>query len=183
MSDIAAGNWKCKVIDGFFGDVEQRIGVWLPTVRINIEITNDGPHKGQRYSYEEAVDNKQAPYIARTLKAVGWKCRKMTDVAADIAEWVSRTGGESTVEIKHIEIKRGKKFDTWVADGAKGSPPVWVKVGAIGRGPKPLRESTQENLRDADDAMRAALAEDAGRGGGSGYDDAPPPSDEDSIPF
>lgn len=170
MSEIAAGFWPCKVIDGYYGDNDKNI----PVVRINVELI-DGPFKGMRQTYEEAVNNKQAPYIARTCKAVGWKCQSLSTLKADIAEWVKATGGESTLEIKHVEVKTGKRAGT-----------VWAKPNSIGRGPKPLKESSQENLTDADAMMRTALAEDAGGSGSSNgappADDIPPPADDD-IPF
>jgi len=184
MSDIAAGFWPCKVLDGFYGDDSRNI----PVVRINVEITK-GEHKGKMYTYEEAVNNKQAPYIARTCKAVGWKCQTLATIESDVAEWVKATGGESTIEIKHIEMRRGKRFDEWDRGGRVGPAPIWVKPNSIGRGPAPLKASSQENLTDSDAALRAALAEDAGGQSGQMYsgappsDDIPPPGDEDAIPF
>lgn len=168
MSDIAAGFWPCKVLDGFFGDNDKN----LPIVRINVELI-DGPHKGMRQTYEELVNNKQGPYIARTCQAVGWRGVSMRTLKTDVADWIKSTGGISTVEIKHIEIKNGKKAGS-----------VWAKPNSIGRGPKPLKEASQENLSDVDAIMRAALANDGGSqsGGAGGYDDAPPQQDDD-IPF
>lgn len=168
-TEIAAGFWPCKVLDGFYGDNDKNI----PVVRINVELI-DGPFKGMRQTYEEAVNNKQAPYIARTCKAVGWKCQSLSTLKADVTEWVKTTGGESTLEIRHVEVKTGKRAGS-----------IWAKANSIGRGPKPLKESSQENLHDADETMRAALADDAAGHGGNGApppDDAPPPSDDD-IPF
>jgi hypothetical protein len=168
MSEIAAGYWPCKVLDGFYGDNDKNISV----VRINVELT-EGPGKGMRQTYEEAVNNKQAPYIARTCKAVGWKCQSLSTLKADVAAWIAETGGASTLEIRHVEIRNGKRAGS-----------VWAKPNSIGRGPKPLKEATQENLYDADAMMRAALADsdDSGQGGGAPPDDVPPPSDDD-LPF
>lgn len=174
MSNIAAGFWPCKVLDG--AHLEDK---GIAVVRINVEIA-DGPHKGQRFSYEEQIDNKQAPYIARTCKAVGWRCGTLATIGKDVADWVAETGGMSTVEIKHIEVKKGKGFEKWVAAGRQGPAPVWVKAGSIGRGPKPLKQTGNEALSDADEALRRALAEDGS--GGGGHDDVPPPDDQD-IPF
>ncbi len=173
MSDIAtiaAGFWPCKVLDGFYGDNDKN----LPVVRINVELIG-GPHTGMRQTYEEVVNNKQAPYIARTCKAVGWKCKSLSTLKADVSEWVKTTGGESTLEIRHVEVKTGKRAGS-----------VWAKPNSIGRGPKPLKESTQENLYDADAAMQAALADDAA--GNQNSNGAPPPDDipphgDDDIPF
>ncbi len=89
MADIQAGYWPCKVIDGFYGDNDKG----LPVVRINVEIT-EGEFKGTRHTYEEVVDNKQAPYIARTCKASGWRCQSLSELRADVAAWVKETGGE-----------------------------------------------------------------------------------------
>lgn len=184
MTDIAAGFWPCKVIDGFFGDVEVKPGRFLPFVRITVEVT-EGSHKGGRFTYEEEVNNKQAPYIARTAKAVGWKCRTLETLAGDIASWVNETGGESTLEIKHIEFE----------DRKTGKPRVWVKPNSIGRGPKPVRQASRENLDDANNALLSALAgelpEDSRDGdqpmtarydSGGAPDDIPPAGDDD-IPF
>jgi hypothetical protein len=169
MSEIAEGFWPCKVIDGFYGDNDKNI----PIVRINVELT-EGEHKGQRFSYEEPVNNKQAPYIARTCKAVGWQCRDLETLKADVAEWIKKTGGESTLEIKHFVRKTGTKIGT-----------TWAKPNSIGRGPKPLKASSAENRADANAALLAALAEQEQyeAGGGPPRDDIPPPGDDDSIPF
>lgn len=181
MTDIAAGFWPCKVLDGRYGANDKN----APVVRINVEIS-EGPGKGQRHTYEEVVDNKQAPYIARTCKAVGWRGGTLATIERDVADWISKTGGESTVEIKHIEVKRGKKFEKWLEGGQVGPAPVWVKAGSIGRGRAPLKEAKKEDLQDADEMMRRAMADDGASeptgGGGGGYDDAPPPGDED-LPF
>lgn len=175
MTDIAAGFWPCKVIDGFFGEVEVKPGRFLPLVRINVEVT-EGSHKGGRFTYEEEVNNKQAPYIARTAKAVGWRCRTLETLASDVASWVNETGGWSTLEIKHILFE----------DKKTGRPRVWVKPNSIGRGPKPVRQASRENLDDANDALRRALADNGelpDENGSVPYDDAPPAGDDDNIPF
>ncbi len=185
MTDIAEGFWPCKVINGSYGDVERKPGVWINTVRVNVEVT-EGSHAGQRFTYEEEVNNKQIPYIVRTIKAVGWKCHDMTTLADDIDAWVKATGGISTLEIKHWERKRGPHAGT-----------TWAKPNSIGRGPKPIKAASKDNLLDANAMARMALAEDAARGygdanleppsGGNGYsdpptDDIPPPSDGDEPP-
>jgi hypothetical protein len=166
MADIAEGFWPCKVIDGTYGDNDKGI----PVVRINAEVT-DGTHKGRRFTYDEIVNNKQAPYIAKTCKAVGWACRDLATLESDIAAWVAKTGGASTLEIKHWERKTGPKAGT-----------TWVKVNSIGRGPRPLKASSAENRADANAALLAALADDQSGGGGPPPDDIPPAGDED-IPF
>lgn len=168
MSEIAAGFWPCKVLSAFYGDNDKNI----PVVRINAEIT-DGPAKGSRHTYEEQVNNKQAPYIARTCKAVGWKCQSLSTLKSDVESWVKATGGESTLEIRHVEVKSGKRAGS-----------IWAKVNSIGRGPKPLKESSRENLDDADAMMRAALADDnSGQTPPPPADDVPPPTDDDQPPF
>lgn len=172
MTEIAAGFHPCKVLDGFYGDDDKNI----PVVRINVELT-DGPNVGTRQTYEESVNNKQAPYIARTCKAVGWKCQSLSTLKADVAAWIAETGGASTLEIRHVEIKKGKRAGS-----------IWAKPNSIGRGPKPLKESSRENLYDVDAMMRAALAEDAGRSrsgsaGGAPPDDEIPPPDDGDLPY
>ena len=179
MSEVAAGFWPCKVIDAVYGANDKN----SPVVRINVEIS-EGPGKGQRHTYEEVVDNKQAPYIARTCQAVGWRGVTLATIKDDVAAWVAATGGISTVEIKHIEVKKGRKFEKWISGGQQGPAPVWVKAGSIGRGQRPLKQARHEDLADADDMLRRAMAEDGGNNsGGGGYDDVPPPTDEDNIPF
>lgn len=173
MSEPTEGIWKCKVIDGEAAADDRDV----MTVRINVEIA-DGPDKGRRVTYEDRVNNKSAPYIAKSCKAVGWQGRRLeSTLANDIEAWIKATGGMSTVEIKHIEIKNGKRAGS-----------IWGKANSIGRGPKPLRAPSREAADEADAAMQQALAEDAeqqaggGGGGDSYYDDVPPPGD-DNIPF
>jgi hypothetical protein len=166
MTDIVAGFWPCKVLNAFYGDDDRNI----PVVRINVEIT-EGAAAGSRHTYEDQVNNKQGPYIERTCSAVGWAGESLSTLSADVEAWIKRTGGISTLEIKHIEVTRGKRAGT-----------IWVKANSIGRGPKPLRASSSENLADADSIMRAARAERAQNGGAPPVDDAPPATDDD-IPF
>ncbi len=166
MTDIAAGYWPCKVLSASYGDNDKNI----PVVRINAEIT-DGPGRGSRHTYDEQVNNKQAPYIARTCQAVGWAGHTLSTLKSDVDAWIKATGGESTLEIKHVEVKKGPKAGS-----------IWAKVNSIGRGPKPLKESSRENLDDADAMMRAALADSGMRNGAPPADDIPPHGDDD-IPF
>lgn len=179
MTDIAAGIWPCKVLSGFSGEIDLNEGKLdkapnvVPIVRVTVELT-EGDHKGQRQIYEEIVDNKQAPYIFRTLKAVGWRCQKLATLKSDIVEWISATkGGLSTVEIKHLPVKNGPKAGS-----------IWVKVGALGRGPRAIKESTTQTSDQADAFLQRAISEDAERRArGSAPpddDDIPPPSDYDA---
>ena len=158
--ELAALGGKAGEVDGVLN------------VQINVQIT-DGPDKGQRCTYEDTVNTKSAKYIGWSCTAVGWKGDSLTTLESDIAAWIEKTGGATTVEIKHIEVKRGKAYDKWVADGCKGAAPVWDKVAGIGRGaPRPLKQPSASTLRDADDAMRMAMGEDES-----------PPADDESIPF
>ncbi len=148
----AEGIWGCTVIDGKAGNLDN-----ITTVQITVQIT-DGPDKGQRCTYEDAVNTKSAKYIRWSCEAVGWKGVSLRTLEADCAEWIKNTGGASTVEIRHVDVKKGKAFDRWVAEGRVGPQPVWDKVNGIGRGtPRPLAAPSGEALKDADEAMRSAI--------------------------
>lgn len=170
MSEPAEGIWKCKVLSGEAAANDKDI----MCIRVNVQI-EEGPDNGRSVSYEDQINNKSAKYIAQSAKAVGWRGGRMESTfRSDVEAWINATGGMSTVEIRHLEIKNGKNAGK-----------IWGKANSIGRGPKPLKEPSRESSDDADQAMRAALAEDSGGSGpsaGGGYDDAPPPSDDD-IPF
>lgn len=178
MALLTEGTWPCTIVDGMAGDSGGII-----TVRINVQIT-DGPDKGRRCTYEDTVNTKSAPYIGRSCKAAGWRGGSLTTLADDIAKATAKAPIASMVEVRHIEIKKGKKYDAWVAAGSKpANRPIWDKVNSIGRGPKPLAPAQGEALKDADDAMRAAMAEIG--------DNPPPDADfggnaagpDDEIPF
>lgn len=166
MATLSEGFWPCEVIDGFFGVDDKQ----SPIARINVLIT-DGPDKGQRCTYEDQVNAKSALYVGRSCRAVGWKGVTLETFAADVATWRTKTGGKSTVEIKHIEIKNGKRAGE-----------IWAKPNSIGRGPKPLSAPSKTLLDDANDAMRRAMEAD---GGGPPADDVPHAGarDDDQIPF
>lgn len=173
MSDsniIPAGIWPCVVTSAVFGDNDGS-----PEVQISGRIT-DGPAKGRNFTYQDQVNGKSALYVGRSCKAVGWKEKNLETLKADVEEWIKKTGGATTVEIRHIEIKKGKKYDAWVAGGMQGSPPVWDKPNAIGRGAKPLAPPKAETLADANEAMRRSMEAE-----GTAPTDAP--ADDDSIPF
>lgn len=164
MSEPAEGIWKCNVLGGEAAADDKDV----MRVRINVEIA-EGPDKGRKVTYEDQINNKSAKYIAQSAKAVGWRGGRLEDTfRGDVDAWIKSTGGVSTVEIKHLEIKSGKNAGK-----------IWGKPNSIGRGPKPLKAPSRASADDADEAMRAALAE---AGGGGGYDDAPPPGDDD-LPF
>ncbi len=171
------GLFGCQVINGKAGEVD---GVM--NVQIAVQIT-DGPDKGQRCTYEDTVNASSAKYVGWSVTAVGWqgaalKTFDFTTLEKDIEAWIAKTGGTSTVEIKHIEIKRGRAFDKWMAEGQKGPRPVWDKVAGIGRGDaKPMRAPSASTLKDASGYMREAM----GDSGGPPPDEAPP--DDEQIPF
>ncbi len=152
----AQGIWPCDVLSATAGEDDKG----AINVQINVRIS-DGPDKGQLCTYEDTINNKSALYIARSCKAVGWNGGNVNTLAADVQKWIAATGGKSTVEIKHIEIKNGKRAGQ-----------IWDKPNSIGRGPRVLKAPTDENLTDANDAMRAALEAD---GGGA--------VDDENIPF
>lgn len=170
---LAAGNWPCVVLSADFGENDGS-----PDVQINVRIT-DGPSAGRTCTYQDQVNGKSALYVLRSARAVGWEGKgiDLSTLKADCAAWIKKTGGATTVEIKHIELKRGRKYDAWVEGGRKGAAPIWDKPNAIGRGAKPLAPPKAETLADANEAMRRAMEME-----GSAPADEPAP-DDDRIPF
>lgn len=167
MAPKAEGIWPCTVLGATYGEDDRHLLV----VRINAKIT-DGPDKGKMCTYEDQVNTRSAIYIARSCKAVGWAGKTLTTLAADCQAWIEKTGGASTVEIRHLEIKNGKRAGE-----------IWDKVNSIGRGPKPIAPPSRDVMADAEEAMRKALAED-------GNADEPPPDEaphaasaDSDIPF
>lgn len=157
------GNNPCTVLDGVYGVNDKGI----PCVRVNVRM-KAGPTAGKIYTYEEEVNNKSSLYIMQSLEAIGWKGQTLKSTAEDIAAWVAKTGGDTTVEIQHLEIKKGKRAGQ-----------IWDKPRNLGRGPKPLKEATGDLDADAEQFMQAARLA-AGRPQG-----APPEQerDPDDLPF
>jgi 3-mercaptopyruvate sulfurtransferase SseA len=146
------GIYGCTVISGKAGEIDG-----VPNVQISVQIA-DGPDKGQRCTYEDVVNNGSAKYVAWSCKAVGWKGVNLETLESDINAWIASTGGASTVEIKHLEIKKGKNAGK-----------IWDKVAGIGRGAaRPLSPLSKSALADANEAMRAAARYD-----GPPVDDVP----------
>lgn len=179
-----AGFWPCVVLDGGIGEDIDNNG--KPTGRMKVRVNvrfDDGPDKGRIVSYEDEISAKSALYVSRSLRAIGCKTPdKFGTVSDDIKKWIAETGGKTTVEIRHIEIKKGKKYDEWLDAGAEGNPPIWAKANSLGRGPRPLAPPSGEAMTDAEEQMRRAMAED---GNGAAPDDAPHTADGngDDIPF
>lgn len=179
---INEGIWSCTVLGGEVGQDDKEI----VRVRIHVMIT-EGDDKGRKVTYEDQVNFRSAKYIAQSAKAVGWQGGRLEQTfRRDVDAWIAKTGGASTVEIKHVEVKSGKNAGT-----------IWAKPNSIGRGSRPLAPPSRAAADDAHEAMMAALNEDEalnpqegarGRadGGygdaGGGYDDPPPPGDSD-VPF
>lgn len=159
MAKHPSDTYPCTILSASTGEKLDKANrpTGIMTVRIAARIP-DGPYAGLHF-YDDEVNNKSAPYVARSCKAVGWKGPKLDTLAADCAAWIAKTGGVSTIEISHIPVVRDG-----VAD-------VWHKPNAIGRGPKPLAPPSEAAKADADAYMQAALA------------DEPAVADEDSIPF
>lgn len=176
---LAAGIWPCVVLGVSIGEETDRND--QPTgkliARVNIRFT-DGPNSGRSSSYEGQMDARSSPYTTRSLKAAGWSGEfPLTRVADDIDAWIKKTGGATTAEVKHIEIKKGKRYEKWVDAGKPGFP-IWDKVDSLGRGPKPLAAPSKSALADAEEQMRRAMADTGGA-----PDDEPPHAADSDIPF
>lgn len=170
MTVKAEGIWECQVLSGKAG-----ADGGVPNVQINVQIT-EGPSAGQRCTYEDVVNASTAKYVGWSLSAVGYKGGSLKNLEGDIAEWIAKTGGKTTVEIKHVAVKRGKAYDKWVADGQQGPSPIWDKANGLGRGAaKPLAPLAGEALYDADAALRGFVSSGAPQ-------DGAPPQDDDN-PF
>lgn len=156
MALLAEGVWKCTVLSAEAGEVDGKI-----KARVNVKI-EDGPSTGRTCTYEDSIDARSSLYVARSLTAVGWGGKSLSTLKADCEKWIAASGGKSTVEIRHIEIKNGKRAGQ-----------IWDKPSAIGRGPKVMKEATGDTLADADEAMRKAMQDDG----------LAAPADDDAIPF
>lgn len=153
---LAEGIFPCTVTSATFGENDKGI----PQVQINVRI-DGGPSAGRNCTYEDQVNAKSALYVSRSCRAAGWKGERLEDLRDDVQAWIAETGGKTTVEIKYVEIRRGKKYDAWVEAGCKPEDkPLWDKVNSLGRGARPLREPSAENLQDANEAMRQAMRDD-----------------------
>lgn len=155
MALMDEGIWPCTVLTANFGEDDKG----KPQVQINVRI-DEGPSAGRVCTYEDTVTAKSALYVGRSCKSIGWKGVALSTLKADAEAWIAATGGRSTVEIKHLEIKTGKRAGQ-----------IWDKPNSIGRGPRVLKAASAGTAADADEAMRRAMAEDAASGGGSGPDD------------
>lgn len=171
MAILRDGIWTCKVIGSNYGlrkDDKKPNDIGLAHVTINVEIT-EGEDKGRRCSYEETIDGKSAAFARKSCIAVGWKGVTLRTFKEDVDAWIASTGGASTVEIKHLVIKKeGPKQGT-----------SFAKVNSIGRKPQVLHAATDadgaERLSDADEQMRQAMTD------GASMPDVP--LDDDNIPF
>lgn len=162
---LAEGIWPAVALYAKYGGDDD-----VPRVQITAKIS-DGPNKGAHVTYEDEVNNRSALYIQRSCRAVGWRGVSLTSLKDDVAAWIEKTGGETSVEVKHIEIKKGKNLGK-----------IWAKPNSIGRGPRALKPLSQERISDADEAMRRAMELDGATGGTPPPDDVPPAGDDD-IPF
>lgn len=179
MSALAEGTWPVTIISASAGEELNQSG--QPTgvikARVNVKF-EDGPSKGRTGLYEDEINAKSSLYVMRSLTAIGWRGPDLGTVSTDVEAWIKKTGGKSTAEVRHIAIKRGKKFDKWEADGKKGEPPIWDKINSIGSGPRALAAPSKDALADANEAMKRAMAD---MGGTPPEDEAPAVNDD--IPF
>ena len=181
MSQLEEGNFPFVVTSASYGADDRGV----PVVQINGKFT-EGPNSGRTTTYQDEINAKSALYVGRSCRAVGWKGVELETLAADTEVWIKATGGATTAEIRHIELKKGKKFDKWVADGSRGQRPYWDKCNSIGYGAKPLVAPKKDVTEDANAAMRRAMAEDGGSDEApTGYVSAPsvPAGRDDDLPF
>lgn len=128
------GVWPATVIEGSAGDNYK--GVF--SAMLEFELTA-GPDKGSRMKYEEPIDNKSGPYIARNCAAVGWRGKDILTLAADVEAFRnSPTKGETTIEIKHMTRKDGS-----------GS---WAKIASVGS--SRLSAAKPETIKEANEYLR-----------------------------
>lgn len=155
MSLIEAGYWPCTVQSAEYGAHPRNPNDAVARITVRID---EGPSAGRVVSYEDVINARSSLYVARSCKAVGWQGQKFTTLADDCAKWIAKTGGKSTVEIKHIPTKSGR---------------IWDKANSIGRGgSKALGSLSADALAEADRMLRDALANEG----------APADSD-DNVPF
>jgi hypothetical protein len=177
---INEGMWACTVLGAEVGQDDRN----AMRVRIHVMIT-EGSDKGRKVTYEDVVNYKSSKYIAQSCKAVGWRGGRLEEaLRGDVDAWIAVTGGVSTVEIRHLEIRNGKNAGS-----------MWAKANSIGRGSRPLAAPSREIADDAHEAMMAALEADEsadsaapggggyGGGGGSGGGYGAPPPGDDDVPF
>lgn len=164
MAILTEGTWPCKILSA------TRDGNPV-VVRVNVQFT-EGPDKGKGGTYEQIVDARSAKYVAPSCQAIGWQGVTLDTLADDCAKWIAKTGGASTADVKHFDLKNPEAI---AKAAARGEPPKFAKVNAIGRGAKPLPKATAESKADADAALRNFM------GGGGGA--APSGSDDEEIPF
>lgn len=169
MAIKADGTWECDVLTASVGENEKR----MPIVRVNVRLTG-GPDAGKLDTYDKRIDGgKGTPYVARSLKAIGWQGRTLATLAEDVKAWVARTGGKTTCEIKHWEVKNGARAGE-----------LYASIDSLGSGRAPLGDMSRDTMRDADEALARAMGDmsTASAGNGEPYD-APHPADGDDIPF
>ena len=167
MSLLAEGIWNCTVLSATSGALK---GVPFVQIKVRIE---DGPSAGRLVTYERDIDTRSAKYAAMSMRSVGWNARagNIESIGADCSHWIAKSGGKSTVEIKHIPYN----------DKKTGEPKIWDKANAIGRpltNERKLDKLDGTALAEANEALARAMADS----GGAPPDDAPPPTDDD-LPF
>lgn len=167
MAILTEGTWPCKILSASTGADYRN----LFAVQINCELI-EGPDKGKRVTYEQSVDAKSAKYVGPSCKAIGWQGITLDSLADDVAKWISKTGGVSTVDIKHFDLKKPEAI---AKAEARGEPAKFAKANAIGRGAKPLTAASVESKSDADAALRSFMG--AGGTPEAGH------ADDDEIPF
>lgn len=151
------GNFTCTVVGGRAGVINGK-----PLVQITVRI-DEGPAAGTRCAYEESLIGSGAKYARYSMNAVGWSGATAQSFEKDVEAWIAKTGGASTVEIKHLGIKNGKRAGS-----------TWDKVSAIGRGSRrELAPLPADLLADADRALREA-AELDGAGRDASHDEESP---------
>lgn len=137
---VSQGSYLARALNGSAGtDTKNRL-----TARVEFELLA-GPDTGQRVTYNGLINTKSAPYVGKDLKAVGWKGHDLVTLAAD----VEALHAETVIEIEHK-----------IANDPKEPDRVFAVVRSVGRGAVALKPASQQDINDANEALRAAMGDD-----------------------
>ena len=109
---IPEGKYKCRGVEGALVTVGQNN---TEAVQVIVEITQDGPHKGDRLRWDGWLTDKTAQRTMESLRHLGWETDRLDDLRG--------LGTREAVAVIEHEEKDGKKYARvqWINSATGGA--------------------------------------------------------------
>jgi hypothetical protein len=169
---IPVGNYKARGVEAALSTTREG----KPQVAVLIEIT-EGEHAGERRTWFGHFTEKTEEKTFEQLRTLGWSTDDLTDLAGIDANEVS-------IKVEHETDQDGQQRDRirWINRPGAGLA-IKERMDDAAARAFAARMRAKAVASRVDAPKPAARTATPQRNGAPRFDDAPPPSDGDALPF